>query len=115
MNTIELTELARKIEIRMSNCFIHPEVDAEYDKFSDTILFHVKASLMSDSHMTIRYPDGWWNAVKDKFIPWRLKKYVHIRYKIFEVWRVFPELPAETREMFGESRTLVIPYAMDLS
>lgn len=44
------------------------------------------------------YPDGWWQAVKDRWLPYRLRKRWPVRKKVFnldiDIVALYPELSA---------------------
>lgn len=115
MNTITMTKLARFVEMRLSKEFLDVEVEKSFDPLSHAFVMSIRAHLLSDSHMTISYPKNWKESLKERFMPNFLRRWFPVKYCTYEVWRVFPELPQSTRNMFGKNSTVVIPIPQEPS
>ena len=107
-NEVVLTMLSEILRTTFSDELLDANVHIVRDMYSKSLTTAItRIKIPYDAQKTIVYPDGWWNAVKDRFIPKFLKRIIRIRYIIVDVYRIFPELPPETKELLGRSNMSV--------
>lgn len=58
-----------------------------------------KATLPTKKLLAIRYPTTWWDAVKDRWVPMRLRKYTTINYKTVNLDAVISGIPMMPKGM----------------
>lgn len=65
--------------------------------------------------VTVEYPDGWWNAVKERYFPVFYLKYSPVRYKTksetvtFTAYNLYPKFP-DVYPDCGYGRQIIIKY-----
>ena len=105
---ILLTMLTDVLRTQFSKELLDADVQLAADLYGNRLTTAItRFRIPSDAHKQIIYPDGWWNAVKDRFLPASLKKIIRVHYVIVDVYRVFPELPPETFALLGKAGTSV--------
>ena len=66
-------------------------VNVEYDYMQRAMVAQIKAGIWgNEADKRIKYPDGWWNAIKDALPDW-IKKRIAIKYKEFSFRILYPE------------------------
>lgn len=102
-NEIVLTMLTRILRTTFSKELLDADVSLAGEFYGKSLVNAItRIKIPSDAHKQIIYPDGWWNAVKDRFIPPSLKKIIRVKYIVVDIYRIFPELPPETIKLLGQ-------------
>jgi hypothetical protein len=86
-----LQKLKRAGEIEFQEeMFLNPVYDEALGKVVVGIAAQIAAKVVEPE--CVRYPDGWWQAVKERFFPGFIKRWAPVRYKVFDALVVFPKL-----------------------
>lgn len=99
---LRLRMLRYAIRQTLSEHFLQPEVDVVNNMIPGYLDFIAKFYIPSDVSKTITYPDGWFEAVKDRFLPGFLKRIIPIKRVVIEIDRIFPKLPEKTIRLLGQ-------------
>lgn len=86
-----LQKLKRAGEIEFQEeMFLNPAYDEALGKVVVGIAAQIAAKVVEPE--CVRYPDGWWQAVKERFLPGFLERRFPVRYKVFSALVVIPKL-----------------------
>jgi len=91
VSALFLQKLKRAGEIEFKEeMFLNPVYDEALGKVVVGIAAQIAAKVVEPE--CVRYPDGWWQAVKERFFPKFLEQRWPVRYKVFDALVVIPKL-----------------------
>ncbi len=97
-------------------------IDKYKDVLMNQIMYSVRAMIPAEDvkestyTVTVKYPDGWWNAFKDQYFTETLLEMFPVKYVTkeetvtFKAYNLYPKFPAVYPEC-GDSRQVIFQYA----
>jgi len=94
-------------------------IERYHDTLTNRIIYSIRAlipaeNMKEDTYtVSVRYPDGWWNAFKDRyFTPWLLRRfpveYITKKETVrFTAYNMYPKFP-EVYPNCGDARQVIV-------
>jgi hypothetical protein len=68
------------------------KVDSDLDFMTDNVIYAFTALLGGTKKETYRHPDGWWQYLKEAYLPMFLKRRFPVKYRSVQVWHMCPHI-----------------------
>jgi hypothetical protein len=86
------------------------EMKVHYDFYFDSMVTTLRQYVLGrHREITVAMPDGWIEAIKDRWLPQRLRKFFPVRYRDLEaeVFAAYPELHINPMQRHKDGRVMV--------
>jgi len=114
-NQVNLERLKIEISTVIAKHLFDVEVKSiDWDDYINQIELTITGYFYGENrdHFELSYPASWWEAVKDRFMPTFLRRFIPVRYTTWEVncRVIYPEYYQEFQENQGKSNLIKAPF-----